>query len=282
VLRLAGLRVVVTHHGHDYDAAKWGWLARSLLRCAERIGLAFADEVICVSDSIRADVAALAPRSRTIHNGVARHVDTSRRPANPALASLVPGNYVLVVGRITAHKRILDVAAALECPALDGLELVVCGGLRGGDPYLDAVRRAAEKSRRIVLAGFVEPRELPWLYHHAFCTVMASSYEGMPFAVLEALAAESTVLASDIPAHCEIGLPAEQYFRVGDVADLEAKLVRLRHAPAEQRVPAGAVLDSRFDWSAIAERSAAVFEQAARRNATRADTRTAGGSADRR
>ena len=69
LLRLAGLRVVLTHHGHDYDAAKWGWLARRLLRVAENLGVRFADEVICVSDDIRGGIAALNARSRTIRNG---------------------------------------------------------------------------------------------------------------------------------------------------------------------------------------------------------------------
>ncbi|MCH3002861.1 phosphonate ABC transporter substrate-binding protein, partial [Listeria monocytogenes] len=29
--RLLGLRVVVTHHGFDYERQKWGWMAKSVL-----------------------------------------------------------------------------------------------------------------------------------------------------------------------------------------------------------------------------------------------------------
>jgi glycosyltransferase involved in cell wall biosynthesis len=258
----------MTHHGHDYDATKWGWFARGVLRIAEVVGVSFAHQVICVSDSIRADVAPLSNRSRTIRNGVTRNPDVSKRPRNAALTKLVPRTYVLVVGRITAHKRILDVVAAMGCAELQGLKLVVCGSLQSDDVYVEAVKAAARRGSDIVLAGFVEPSELPWLYRHSLCTVMPSSYEGMPLAVLEALAAGSTVFLSDIPAHREIELPSARYFPVGDVMNLREKLARLRATPLEQRTADAATLDLRFDWSMLAEQSASVFEEVTRGRAT--------------
>jgi glycosyltransferase involved in cell wall biosynthesis len=262
LLRLAGLRVVLTHHGHDYDSAKWGWLARLLLRFAENVGVRCADEVICVADGIRGSVARLNARSRTIRNGVARNLDCARRPTNAALAALVPGSYVLVVGRLTTHKRVGDVLAAVACAPLAGLKVVICGDLAGGDPYVvQELKAAARRNRNVVLAGFVPCGQLPWLYRQALCTVMASSYEGMPFAVLEALACGSVVLLSELPAHREIGLPAEHYFPVGGVAELRRKIARLLADPsARTRLARPAVLDARFDWDVIARGSAAVFE----------------------
>ncbi|HET7608093.1 MAG TPA: glycosyltransferase, partial [Gammaproteobacteria bacterium] len=37
--RLFGLRVVVTHHGADYEREKWGPLAKAVLRTGERLGV---------------------------------------------------------------------------------------------------------------------------------------------------------------------------------------------------------------------------------------------------
>ena len=263
LLRLAGLRVVLTHHGHDYDAAKWGFLARALLRIAENLGVRHANEVICVSDAIRNDVARLNARSRTIRNGAPRNVDATRRPRNAALAALAPRSYVLVVGRLTAHKRVLDVVTAVSSPELRGLKVVICGSLEGGDPYIEAVKAAARESSSVLLAGRLDRTELPWLYRRALCTVMASSYEGMPLAVLEALGCESTVLLSDLPAHREIGLPNEHYFPVGAVVQLRAKIAKLLSDRAgSERFAQPATLDARFDWNVIARASAAAFEQA--------------------
>jgi glycosyltransferase involved in cell wall biosynthesis len=263
LLRLAGLRVVLTHHGHDYDAAKWGYFARSVLRIAEKYGVRYASEVICVSEAIRSSVAGLNARSCTIRNGVPRDVDGTRPPAHTALAALAPRSYVLVVGRLTEHKRVLDVVAAVSGGPLGAIKVVVCGGLEGSDPYIETVKAAARRNPAVLLAGAVPGADLPWLYRNALCTVMASSYEGMPLAVLEALGCESTVLLSDLPAHREIGLPDEHYFRVGAVAELRAKIAALIcDRGARERLARPAALDSRFDWNVIARATAVAFERA--------------------
>ena len=44
--RLLGLRVVVTHHGPDYDREKWNTLAKTILRLGESWGMRFANERI--------------------------------------------------------------------------------------------------------------------------------------------------------------------------------------------------------------------------------------------
>ena len=52
LLRLLGLRVVVTHHGEDYNREKWGWAARTVLRTGEALGMRFAHKRIAISRSI--------------------------------------------------------------------------------------------------------------------------------------------------------------------------------------------------------------------------------------
>src|SRR6185312_5078097 len=39
IARLLGLRVVVTHHGPDYDRDKWGRFARWVLQTGEHVGM---------------------------------------------------------------------------------------------------------------------------------------------------------------------------------------------------------------------------------------------------
>src|SRR3990172_2040549 len=51
--RLFGLRVIVTHHGPDYDREKWGYFARWLLRLGEKWGMRYASQRIVISGIIR-------------------------------------------------------------------------------------------------------------------------------------------------------------------------------------------------------------------------------------
>ena len=55
---------------------------------------------------------------------------------------------------------------------------------------------------------------------------MPSYHEGLPISVLEAISCEARVLLSDIDQNKDIGLPAECYFRLGDVTDLHRGLRR--------------------------------------------------------
>ncbi|MBK3745973.1 glycosyltransferase, partial [Paraburkholderia aspalathi] len=52
VARLFGLRVVVTHHGFDYNRQKWGGFARFMLKFGEWAGMRFAHGRIAVSNDI--------------------------------------------------------------------------------------------------------------------------------------------------------------------------------------------------------------------------------------
>jgi glycosyltransferase involved in cell wall biosynthesis len=269
VLKAARLRVVLTHHGRDYDAEKWSPLVRSMLRLAERVGVRRADHVICVSDALRGDIEKrFAVRAQTIYNGI--HALPPTPPAAAGLRTLVPGSYILMVGRITAHKRVLDVISAMDCSAFADTPLVICGALSGADPNVAAVRAVAARQSNVHLAGFVAPRDLPWLYANARCTVMASSYEGMPFAVLEALGAGSAVLLSDIPAHRELALAEDRYFPVADHGRIRTSLARLLREPWSG--PQAATFDARFDWSAIAHSTGAAYRAATARLARPIDS----------
>ena len=257
LMRLSGLRVIMTHHGQDYLATKWGLFARGVLRVGEYAGVRTASGVICVSNYIREQIRAkYAVAGHTIYNGLPAQRSAPKPVAEP-LAGLEPGRYVLMVGRLTPHKRVEDVIRALHGSESAGLRLVVCGaGTDSG--YARWLRELAGDGCRVVFAGFVSPDDLGWVYRHALCTVMASSYEGMPLAVLEALGHGSPTYVSRIPAHEELRLPAECYFDLGDVAAIRRCIAHARKAER----PVASVetaLDARFSWSTIAGQTKAVL-----------------------
>lgn len=262
---LLGLKVVITHHGPDYDREKWSRFARWVLRTGERLGVRYANECIVISDVIRDIVKTRYGRDAvTIRNGV----DIPGRPdTDGALKAfgLRSGRYVLQVSRFVPEKRQLDLVRAFGEAKLEGWHLVLVGGLDTLNAYTRQIMERVREDPRIVLTGFQTGLALRELYGHAGVFVLPSSHEGLPIALLEALSFGLPVIASDIPANTEIGLPSVQYFRLGDTAALADGIRRLTMEPiddaARDRIR-GSIAE-RYNWEAIAQQTLAVYRRAA-------------------
>lgn len=247
--RMLGLRVVVTHHGTDYDRAKWGRVAKAVLRAGERAALGWADRIVAVSPSLADQLRASFPRKAG-----AIHYIPNGAPELPAggdsdevLARLGIGDspFLLAVGRLVPEKGLHDLIAAHRA-SRTGYRLVIVGGADHDSPY--ARDLVAQAGPNLIFAG-VQPRSvLALLYRRAAMFVMPSYHEGLPIAALEAAGEGAAMVLSDIPANRDIGLPAANYFPVGNVDRLAAMLTA---DPALLRVEATAVR-ARFSWDKAA------------------------------
>ncbi len=257
--RMLGLRVIVTHHGPDYDRDKWDSFARWVLRLGERAGMRCANARIAISrvivDLVRSKYGL---DSNLIRNGVATgtlQVGTQHVRS----LGLEPRRYFLQVSRMVPEKRQLDLIAAFAAAAIPGWKLALVGAL-GSDEYSRSVEQATA-GHDVVLTGFQRGAALQELYTHAGAFVLPSSHEGLPIAMLEALAYGLPLLASDIPANLEVGLDAGSYFPLGDREALARGLRRLGEMPRDPQA-----LEARrsstlrnYDWDHIAEQTLDVY-----------------------
>ncbi len=259
--RLLGLRVVVTHHGPDYDREKWGILARWLLRLGESWGMRYASARIVISEVIRELVrqkhhcdCVLIPNGVTLPN-----IPTSKGVLQKF--SLDSGRYILLVGRLVPEKRHLDLIDAFVRANLSGWKLVLVGGTDHPDKYYEKVRSVASRTPGTVFTGFQSGLALQELYANAGLFVLPSSHEGLPISLLEALSYGLLVIASDIPANLELRLPEEQYFPLRDVFALSARLRRFaaRSFDEQSRFKLQTWVKERYNWERIAERTLAVY-----------------------
>jgi glycosyltransferase involved in cell wall biosynthesis len=225
--RLLGFRTIGTHHAADYDRPKWGRFGRWFLKTGEWMMAKFANEVICVSSVIEANLAKLHPNEKerftTIRNG-APPMAGGFLPEADLLDSLrlKPGGYILCVGRLDPTKGFHDVVEAFEIARPKGLKLLVVGGSLGSDEYAAQLKSAA--SSDVIFAGARPSDQLRSLYRNAALFVHPSYLEGFAMVVLEALAADIPILISDIPAHLEAELDGISYFAKGDVHGLATVL----------------------------------------------------------
>lgn len=259
--RLMGLRVVVTHHGPDYDRQKWGRFARFVLQLGERMGMRWSNGRIVISKVI-ADLVRdkHGVESALIPNGVVLPPLPNSMVTLDAFG-LTRGRYVMLVSRLVPEKRHLDLIAAFNQANLADWKLALVGGADHPDAYQrEVMEKAAEAG--IVMTGFQHGLALQELYANAGLFVLPSSHEGLPIALLEALSYGLPVLASDIPANLEVGLSPEYYFPLGGI-DVLADRIRLQSTKdltAVVRESTRIWVTQRYDWRDIAEKTVRLYD----------------------
>ncbi len=199
-----------------------GFFYNAKHRLAERVAFRLVDVVVTNSLASERRIAAVSPRARTrrVPNGVEACTPTA---AEPGAAPVAPSSRLTLVcvGRLDPIKGQTVLLDAFErCADLSDLELVFVGrgvsGLRddGPSPALRRVRFIEDTDN--VLLHLCESD----LY------VMPSLSEGMPNALMEALACGLPAIATDVPGVEDL-LAAGAPIRVvppGDAAALEAAL----------------------------------------------------------
>ncbi len=264
--RLFGLRVVVTHHGADYEREKWGRLAKAVLRTGERLGIGFANRPIVVSPVLKRAVEKRYGIGATLISNGAPLATPRRTRHTLRRFDLRPKRYVLCVARLDPGKRQHDLIAAFQAAQLPGWKLAIVGQIEEADRYYQELVAQAEGDAAIVLTGYQSGPPLHELYSHAGMFVLPSAGEGHPIALLEAAVYEVPLLASAIPANLALPLPRDRYFPVGDTEALAHKLrvvAQDKAAPAQTRA-VHAAIRANYSWRKAAELTRSVYRRVVR------------------
>ena len=205
VARLLGMKVVITHHGPDYDRDKWGRFAKWILCMGERAGVYYANHIIVISEHIRQ---------------IIYHQYSAKR------------NVTLIHNGVNVPTRVI------------------------GTEYLESLD-LTEYGYVLAVGGFIKGDKLAQLYTYAKVFVLPSTHEGLPIALLEAMSYGCPVLASDIPANKEIGLPDECYFRNGDFTNLLHTLKEKIEISQSKRITYDL---SSYSWHHIAQQTKEIYD----------------------
>ena len=261
--KLRGMKVVVTHHGPDYDREKWGLLAKTILKLGERFACKFADEIIVISEVIKGIIKDKYDRTNhvsLIYNGV-KPGEKRDCPEYFEELGIEPQNYVLGMCRFVKEKNLHHLVEAFlqykERTPDSTLKLVLAGDTDFEDDYSIGLKKLASDNG-VVLTGFVKGDKKKSLLTHASCFVLPSSHEGLPIALLEAMSYQLPVIVSDIPANMEVGLSEDCYFHVRDISQLSEKIEKKLEQGNSVRVD----YDMRkYKWESIAEQTCEVYER---------------------
>lgn len=261
-------RVVTTFHCIDRHHAKWGRFAQFMLHLGERACLAFADECIVVSKTLRtyAEIE-YGIKATYIPNGITpRHTVTDERLLSPF--GLQPFQYVAFVSRLVPHKSahvLIDawkIARQNNPLLMRDIKLAIVGDSAFTDDYVRKLKLQSIDDPSIIFTGYQNGETLEALFAGSMFTVNPSTSEGLPIAVLEAMSYGKAVIASDIPAHLEVIADYGVSFATGSVADLAEKIAELVADPirsASLGHVARAHVESIYHWDDIAERTMALY-----------------------
>jgi glycosyltransferase involved in cell wall biosynthesis len=263
IARLLGLRVVMTHHGPDYDRAKWGSFAKWTLRTGERFGVKYSNKVIVISEVIQSLIQSKhGVSSVLIPNGVTFPEKMSTTDALEQYG-LNKQKYVLMVSRLVPEKNHFDLIKAFKASNLQGWKLVLVGNSDHPDEYSSSVfESATNSSGNVVATGFLSGQPLQELLTNAGMFVLPSSHEGLPIALLEALSYGLPVIASDIPATLEVGLDSKHYYSVGNIQELVFRLEEFaaQDLDVENRRKIQSWTLKKFDWDLIADETLDLYK----------------------
>lgn len=255
-----GIPVVVTSRGTDVN-----WIPRYRLpRMQLRWAAALASGLIAVSKALGEHLIPLGvarERITVLRNGVDLDAFKPLPDAGAVLRQglgLPAGPLLLSVGGLIERKGHHIALAALEW--LPEAFLMIAG-----EGPLDAELRqqadAAGLSDRVRFLGPIPHKDLPRYYSAADVFVLASSREGMPNVVLEALACGTPVVACDAEGVSEI-LADPVAGRVADRREAETIAAQiasvLADPPAREAVRAYA---ERFSWDETSAGQLALFNE---------------------
>jgi glycosyltransferase involved in cell wall biosynthesis len=139
-----------------------------------------------------------------IPNGVEPKIQSERASTLISAHGLLKGEYLISVGRVYPLKRPEILISALK--DIPKFKLVLVGQVQSKE-YQESLVQLAKSlgiSDRVVFTGALSPEIVLHLISGAFISVSASSHEGRPNSLLEAMALGIPVVASDIPAHLEL------------------------------------------------------------------------------
>lgn len=259
--------VVVTVHDLSYIVAP-SYAEPSLvsyLRSAVPRSLKRASQIITVSASVAAELVDAYPftagRVRAIPNGVRSPGHLQQEPGYNGPPR------ILIVGTIEPRKNLVTLLDAMRpiWAQIPEAELVVAGRIGWQAHDISARLRQAVASSRVTFVESPSDDALARLFDEASVFVYPSAYEGFGLPLLEAMARDVPVVASDIAALRETGGTAARYVPPFDSDMLAAETVNVLsdRALQEELIIAGRLRVEQHSWNETARRTRLAYLAAA-------------------
>ena len=165
--------------------------------------------------------------------------------------------FVIFISTILKRKNLANLLLAFdkvkEDKSNEDLKLVVVGSRVWWQDELESAWNGMKHQSDVIFPGRVEPNDLSALLSAAEILVYPSYFEGFGIPILEAMYAETAVIASRTTSMPEVGGDAVLYIDPSDKDDIAHAISRLRDKTLQQEfIEKGRLQRQKFSWEITA------------------------------
>ena len=224
-----------------------------------------ASKIIVPTEYVREDLIDL-------HSFAKDKIEVTLEAAEPPISakakklSGVKKPFIMHVGSPFPHKNIDNLVDAFELIKKEqpGLQLVLAGRKEFYfDKLLNEKITGSKFSGDIIVPGFIDDRELKWLYENAECYVLPSLSEGFGLPGLEAMAHGTPLASSDATCLPEVYGEAAEYFDPLDIQSIAVVVNKVITSPklANKLRTKGFKQVACFSWKTMAQQTFDIYRQ---------------------
>lgn len=259
-------KLVVTIHDliHLHFAQDLSFAARSYACALLPLITRRADAIITVSEFVKNDIVhtlkVRPEKIHVIHHGIEPDFTIKDKK------SYSIEKYFLCVGLIKSHKNVgvlVDAFLKMKGENEDGrLKLYLVGQADLKQKKVREWLARINGEKNIIIKNNISDDELKQLYRGALAVVVPSLYEGFGFPLIEAMAAETPVIAARSSAIPEVAGEAALYFDPQSPSELKARMNDIldKEELRENLIVAGKKRIHDFDWALAARQTQKVYE----------------------
>lgn len=170
----------------------------------------------------------------------------------------LPNNFLLFVGSLYPHKNIAVVFKTLQ--QLPKLSLVLVGSRSVFSQQIKQLVTSLDLERQVVFFGRATDGELHTLYQKAQALVQPSLSEGFGLTGLEAMAAGTPVIASDIPIFHEIYQDAALYCQPHDPQSF-VRAIKQLVSQRKALIVKGQHQSQKYSWEKMTQQTLNAYQQ---------------------
>lgn len=189
------------------------------------------------------------------HSNYRPHSDDAKEAIRQRFTDGHP--FVIFISTILKRKNLANLLLAFdkvkEDKSNEDLKLVVVGSRVWWQDELESAWNGMKHQSDVIFPGRVEPNDLSALLSAAEMLVYPSYFEGFGIPILEAMYAETAVIASRTTSMPEVGGDAVLYIDPSDIDDIAHAISRLRDKTLRQEfIEKGRLQRQKFSWKITA------------------------------